>query len=291
MGGSNQPSSTTTTQNTAPWEAQQPYYRDVFSQAQNLYNSNKLAPTAYPGQQVANQSPDTLAAMNSVRNTANNATLAPSANQLATDTINGKYLDVTQNPGWQQGLADIKRAYSTGTAAQTDAAAARSGAYGGSAYKELVGQNNRSYADALNKFAGDIYNDERARQTQTLALSPSINAGNYADAAQLGNVGAMNEGYNQDLINSAIQNYNINQSAPYTALSNYQGLIGGNLGGTGYSTSSTPFYKNQLSSALGGSLAGAGLGLSLAPLTGGISIPAAALLGGGLGGGLGYFGG
>lgn len=45
--------------------------------------------------------------------------------------------------------ADTARDYATGTAAQTDARAARAGAFGGSAYEQTVGQNQSAFTDRL----------------------------------------------------------------------------------------------------------------------------------------------
>jgi hypothetical protein len=278
MGGKSQ-GSTTSTQKNDPWIGQQPYYNDIFNQSRDLYSSGQLNSKPYQGQQIASQAPDTLAAQEMVRNNAANQSINSAANQLTTDTLGGKYLDPTTNPGWQQGLTDIKRAYATGTAAQTDAAAAKSGAYGGSAYNELVGQNQRSYADSLNNFAGNLYNQERNNQLGVLGQSPQINAANYYGAGQLANVGATNENYQQDLINQAINDFNINQNAPYDALQKYSGLIGGNLGSS--STSTSPIYRNRSGSALGGAAAGASAGSAFGPWGAAI---------GGIGGGaLGYF--
>lgn len=273
--------STTTTQSTAPWSGQQPYYSDIFNQSQNAYNQGNLTPVAYGGQMVADQSPYTLGAQNMIANQASGVSpITQGANQLAADTLAGNYLDPTKNPGWDQALTDIRRAYGTGTAASTDAAAAAKGAYGGSAYKELTGINNRQFADSLNQLAGNIYGQERQNQNQVLSMSPNLNAANYYGANQLLGIGSQNEAYNQDLINADINRFNINQDADYNALTRYAGLIGGNLGST--STSTTPIYRNQAAGALGGAAAGAGTGFM-------IGGPMGAGIGAGIGGLGGYF--
>jgi len=57
MGSSGGSSNTTTVQKADPWSGQQPYLKDVFSQAKQFYHSGALSPDFYPGQTVANQSP------------------------------------------------------------------------------------------------------------------------------------------------------------------------------------------------------------------------------------------
>jgi len=241
--------STTQTTKTEPWEGQQDYYKQIFGEAQRLYNAGGLAPKAYEGQTIAGLTPEQQQAQQMITQNATGNPLIGNAQGLANRTIAGDYLDVTKNPGFSQGLADIKKAYSTGTAAQTDAAAARGGAFGGSAYNELVGQNNRAYGDSLNKFAGDIYNTERGRQEAAMQFSPVLNQAGYYNADRLSGVGAENQALNQAQINSDIEKFNLRNQSPISALQYYQGLIGGNLGGT---TTQTIYrhYNNQLGSKL-----------------------------------------
>ena len=91
-GGSPQPAgNTTTTQTTTPWSGQQPYLTDFFQQAQNLYDGGHLdfnpqnAPQYYPGQTVAQFTPQQTLALNAATNlaqndpTANTATAASGA--------------------------------------------------------------------------------------------------------------------------------------------------------------------------------------------------------------------
>jgi hypothetical protein len=61
--------------------------------------------------------------------------------------------------------ADVSRDYATGTAAQTDAMAARSGAFGGSAYQEMSQRNAEGLADRLAGASGQMrYGDLQARR-------------------------------------------------------------------------------------------------------------------------------
>lgn len=272
--------STTQTTKTEPWEGQQEYYKQIFSEAQNLYNQGSLGPKAYEGDTIANLSPEQLQAQDMIKNQAGTGYIN-NAQNLNNDIIAGKYLDVSSNPAFSQGLKDIKQAYQTGTAAQTDAAAANSGAFGGSAYNELVGQNTKSYGDSLNKFAGDIYNQGINQQMQALGMAPGLNQAGYFNANQLAGVGAQNQQQSQAEINALIEKFNLQNQSPITALQYYQGLIGGNLGGTTNQTN--PYYG---SSGLGtglGTAAGAGLGYAFGGPMGGYF---GSQIGGSLGGGL-----
>jgi hypothetical protein len=129
-------------------------------------------------------------------------------------------------------LAD---AYSTGTAAQTDAAFNRAGTFGlgNSAYEETVGRNQQGFGDALAGLAGNIYNQERGRQMEGINIAPFTAQAQYADADKLSQLG---------------------QDQTWGPLFNYQRLIQGQGGGT--TTNSQPLYTNPVNAGLGGALLG-----------------------------------
>lgn len=254
-------------------------------------NSSALAPAYYPGQTIANQSPETLLAQQlTTQRALAGSPITNTASGLLTDTLKGRYLDPATNPGFKQGMTDIADTYRTAIAPQTDAAFAKSGAYGGSAYNEAVGRNQRGLADSLNKYAGELYDTERNRQMQSMLFAPQAAAQDYADLSVLSGVGGAKEARSQDLINEAVNRYNYNANLPANALRNYIDLTSGSYGST--QTATTPYYSNQGAGMLGGALSGglfgaqngagiAGmLGSSTPWLYGG---PTGALVGGGLG--------
>lgn len=284
MGGKNSsPAATTTTQTSSPWAGQQPYLTGgtaadgsnipgTLPTAANLYSSGQLSPAYYPGQTVASQSPYTQQAISGLAGQATSAQtqgLTNAANQQITDTLNGNYLDPTQNPGFQQALTDTQKAYSTGTAAQTDAAFNNAGDYGGSAYDETKQNQNKAYADSLNTLAGNLYTSGRTNQLQAAALAPSTNNIGYTNQAQLGSAGSTQDAYNQSLINANMAQYNYNANLPYNSLSNYAGLVGGSYGNS--STTSQPNQGNSLLSGLGLGLGVLGNGQNLASGYGALS--------------------
>lgn len=263
-GGKGGSKSQTVTQSTDPWSGQQPYLTQQFAQAQDLYNSGQLAPAYYPGQTVASQSPDTLQAIQAAANQSTSPQaqgLNSAANQQITDTLNGNYLNPENNPGFQQSLDDAQKAYSTGTAAQTDASFARDGAYGGSAYDETKQMQNKAYGDSLNTLAGNLYTQGRTNQLQAAAIAPQTQAMPYTDISQLANAGATQDAYNQSQINAGVNEYNYNQNLPYNSLANYLGLTSGNYGGS--STQTSPYYGNSTLSGIGTGLQAAGSAVSL----------------------------
>lgn len=241
---------TTTVQKSDPWSGLQPFLTQQFGQAQNLYNNGLLAPSYYPNQTVANQSPQTQAAITGVTNLAEqpNPVISSTEQQLA-DTESGKYLDPTQNPGFQQALTDVQKAYSTGTAAQTDAAFNRSGAYGGSAYDETKQNQNKAYADSLNTLAGNMYQQGRQNQMQGLLTAPSVASMQYQPLSALATAGSTQDAYNQSLINADMNKYAYTANLPANSLATYEGLTSNPGGGT--TTTSQPYFQNSAANNLG----------------------------------------
>lgn len=264
--------STTTVQKSDPWSGQQPYLKEQFDKAQGLYKSGLLAPSYYPDATIAPQSADTIMAQNLTRQRAmQGSPITNAANQNITATLRGDYLDPRTNPGYQQTLNDLKDNYASGTAAQTDAAANRAGAFGGTAYTELVGKNNRAFADSLNKTAGDMYTAERQNQLRAGLLAPSIADADYNDINRLGAIGADNENYAQQIINSNIDRYNTNSNKDALALQRYIQLTQGDYGGSSVGTSTGPSQsRNWGAGALGGALAGYQLGGPWGAAAGGV---------------------
>ena len=160
------------------------------------------------------------------------------------DTLQGKYMN--SNPYLDQmfsGAANkITDAYRTGTAAQTDAAFANSRNYGGSAYQQMVGQNQTNLADSLGNLASNIYgnnyNMERANQLQAWGMAPQYGNLAYQDAAQLMGAGQTLQDQAQQGLDFGYQQWQDAQNKPYKDLAAAAGVFGSNLGGSSTTTQS-----------------------------------------------------
>lgn len=182
----------TTTRNTAPWDAQQPYLRDLFSRAQGLYGQ----PT------VASQSPYTLQAIQARAGAAGPGSLIGQAQDLYGKTIRGDFLDLSKNPAAQ---------YAMDTARGKINSQFGGDQYGDSAHREWL---NRGLMDAASPF----YQMERQNQMNAASGAPGMAEAGFNQLQQAGN---MQDIYQQRLTN-----------APWDALQRYQSAIGGNYGGT-----------------------------------------------------------
>lgn len=200
----------------------------------------------------------------------------------------------------------ITRSYQTATAPQTASAFEAAGRYGSGAYGNAVSQNQQDLATQLgntdaslvnNIYQQNMGNMLSAAGTQSGQQLGALSglSGNYNTASQQQLAGSMNAPNVVNSINSAATNlYNmggnqqsLNQAqinAPWQLLNNYSNLIQGQYGGQ--SSTSQPYYQNQLAGGLGGALGGAATGAMLGSAVPGIGNVAGAI-GGGLVGGLG----
>ena len=234
--------------------------------------SSQLAPEYYPGQTIADQSPETLLAQNLTTDRAlSGSPLMNSAQGLLTDTMQGDYLN--SNPYLDQ---NVNKALDT-VQQRVNSAFGQGGRFGSGINQGVLA---KEMGDTASQMYGQNFDQERSRQMQGMLFAPQMANQDYFDIGQLANVGMQKEGRSQGLINEDVNKYNYNANLPANALRNYIGLTGGNFGGT--QTSSSPYYQNQGASALGGALGGASLGGSLGGMLG-MTNPYGALLGGGLG--------
>ena len=113
-------------------------------------------------------------------------------------------------------------------------------------------QTQLAAAGGLGQTAASDY----ARQLQAASLSPEMAAQDYADIQRLIDLGQMEEGYQELALADAMNRFNFQQAAPYSALQSYlSAAYGAPMG----AQTSQPIFRNQLGSALSGGLAGAGL--------------------------------
>ena len=298
--------STTTVQQADPWAGQQPYLKDVFQQAQNLYNAGGMAPNYYPGQTVANQSDWTKQAMQMQADRATaGSPLIDSASNAMSNITSGNALANNQGLNTLNELAQQDNPYTdelfnranNQVQASLDSNFNRAGRYGSGAHEAAA-------ADAANNLANQMYSglwDKRADaagtagQLYNTGIGQQVVAGQagqqlanqaYTDAAALSEAGGMMDDYNQQLINAAIDKYNYEQQQPLTALSNYNQLIQGSYGGTTTSTGKQSSNGSSLGNVLGGGLTGWGIGAGLSGLAGTAALTSPWALGGAAIGGL-----
>lgn len=251
MSSSPKQGTTTTIQQSAPWQA-------PFLTTGNYYAQDYLQRGPYSGPYVADQSANTKQAIDlQAQRGLNGSPLTSAYQQNLTDTLNGKYLDPSSNPYLSGAVND----------ALGQAKSQFLGLYGGAAGNNV---NNTGFQEGLTRnlantalpiYAG-AYQNARQNQIQAAALAPNAIAQDYQNINAVGQAGQAQDAYQQSLVNAQQQAFN----APWQNLQNYMGIINGNYGQN--SSGSNPYFTNPLANAMG--LATGGLGLYNAGTTAGL---------------------
>lgn len=256
-GSSSGPSTTTVTNSTSLPGYAQPYATQLMQRAASL--SNKPY-ESYSGQRIADLNQNQLAGINGLSNSyaGNQATLGSYQNMM-NKTLNGDYLNLSTNPYWQAQSDAITTAYNKGVKPSTDAAFARAGAFGGSAYNDQVQNNQASLGSSLSNLAGNIYNTERGYQN---SVNPSALFSAQQGAAQnVIGAGDITRSFTQDLLNMAYGDWQSAQNYPYSQLDVLAKGLSGAVGNASnsFQTAPNPYQANNFANYLGGGLAGMGL--------------------------------
>lgn len=243
----------TTIQKSDPWSGVQPYLigsGGIYPEAQKLFQAG--GPKTYPGQTYADFTPTQLQAQDlSIQRALNGSPVTNAAQTNITDTLNGNYL--YGGPGFDAAL----NAASNRIIPQVNSSFEANGRYGS-------GLNQVAQTQALGDSFASLYNNERGRQMQAGLQAPGLANTDLTNLNLLSQVGAQQQGQNQNAINDIMNRYNYAQQLPYSNLQNYASLIvpGAGLGRSQSATS--PFYRNRTAGALGGAASGAALGAALA---------------------------
>ncbi len=282
MGGKGGGQSSTTNTVAQPWSGVQPYLKSGYSDLSNLYNQG--APSYYPGQTVAQFTPQTNAALDwQTQRAISGSPVNAAAQNNTASTLNGDYLSAG-NPYMQQAYnaaaAPVISSFNNQVLPGITSQFAAGGRTNSGLHQDTVNQATQALTDSLSNMAGTMaynnYSNERSNQIKDTALAPSIANQDYYDINQLGTVGSILEGQNQANINSDINRYNYNSNADWQRAVDYLSTLAGAPGGSSSSTtqgqSGSPF-----TSALSGAASGAGIGAL---------IPGVGPIVGGLGGGL-----
>ncbi len=214
--GGGQPQNFNLTGSTAPWAEQQPYLKQMFQQAWDLPELQ-----AYGGPRVAGFDPAQSAAMSSsLAALQGGGTGLHAAKQQVTDTLSGKYLDPDTNPYLQQTFQRASEQYVN----PVTTAAVQSGRFGSGAQADQTGE---AFARTANEIYGQNYQQERSRQMQMMPMAQQYA---FAPESAQFNIGAAQQGMNQQNINAAQQQFQEQQMAPWSTLSNRRNLTMGDFG-------------------------------------------------------------
>lgn len=189
-------------------------------------------------------------------------------------TGEGYYMNPASNPWLQdtfnQAARGVADQYRYATAPQTASQFARAGSFGGSAQQQTeamqrfdLGQN---LAGLANQIYGQNYQQERARQLQTIPMVPSLLQQDYVDPTKILGVGELLQSQQQQQLDA----FRANQMARYQYPFDYLNQLGAGLGLSAARGSQTiqttpdPNAGNTAAQYLAGGLGLLGLGSQLA---------------------------
>lgn len=254
-------------------------WQDYLQQGMQLYNANKDA-SIYGGQRVADMNSLQREGQGMALDIARNGSpdLNAARGQLMA-TSQGQYLN--SNPYLSNEYSDqvignnamnMANAYRLGTGAQTDAAFARQGAFGGSAYAQMEAANAAGLANSVGQMTSQArlgqqglqsanYQGERANQMTAAGMAPTMANTDYQAAGVIQGVGGENNAYTQRLLDQGYNDWAAQKQQPYNAYDALGNALTRASGGTGAGSTvyqQAPGTNNWLN-ALGLGLAGAGV--------------------------------
>jgi len=233
-----------------PWSAAQPYIKQGYAEAENIYN--KFTPQYYSGQTQAHFSPDQLTAQAGVRDWAtqgapNVMNPALSAYQYGTGS---DVLDVANNPyvsGMANAAAQDAMSQLNPQLAGIRQNAIVSGGYGGGRQGIAEGLALGGAADAATRAAANIYGNAYGQglghQANTLAGTGGLMEAGFNPYNKLSASGSQQQQREQNLISDAMSQHEFYQNLPYQQHQQYQQGISGFsplAGNAGQTVSTSP---------------------------------------------------
>jgi len=229
------------TQSSEPWSEQQPYYREIFENAQNLYNGDYRE--YYPEQTFANFAPEQAYALTAQTNRAlNGSPLVGQAQQQLSDTISGNYLG--SNPYLDQEFSRVREQIGN----NVDSSFSQAGRYGSGLHASEIAKQT---GQAAGQFYGDNYRNERQNQLRATQAAPNLANQDYYDISQLAAVGDARQSLANQQIDELRDRFDFadEYGQELQQLQDYSSLIGGGLGQE--TTTQTSTESNPLSTGLG----------------------------------------
>jgi hypothetical protein len=162
-------------------------------------------------------------------------------------TLSGQYLDPASNPWlgktYEMAAAPMVSQFQTATMPGIMAAAQRQGQFGSSAMTEAMnlagGTLGKSLSDLSTQIYGGNYQQERARQMQTMGLLPQTLQASYYPQQVLYGMGAQQQEQSQAELDAAYQNAVGRAEWPFNILSGFGGALGQAGSGAGTSTTTS----------------------------------------------------
>lgn len=293
-GGTTQTPVSTTTQTKDPWGPAQPYLQGAMNSASSLYNNTPYQ--QFPGATQAPEDPWLTAGLNAAGskawNDAVNGAGVPGvreAQTLGTGLIQNYGLSPELQALYNQQKGNenpylqdvINKQMNQANAAMSGAGRYASGAHSAAIAQAIAPTLAQDYT-RRQAMMNDILSGGLQRAGQWSQAMPGLYEASYMPMRELQNLGQYRTDRAQALINDQMKNWAAQTAYPWESLARYNAIVGGagGLGQTQLTQASTPINQpSSLQRALGGGLAGAGIGSMFGPVGAGVGAVGGGLLG------------
>jgi hypothetical protein len=233
--------SSKTTQTSKPWEAQRPYLKEIFGEAQGLYNQG--GPQLYPGQTIAGFTPNEAFAQQFATDYSKNVNI-PLAGQAAgaNQFLLGDVMMANANPYMASYAEGAIRPIYQQLMEQTLPSIRSSSIMGGGQNRNsrqqireglAISRADQAAMDTTARMYSDMYGDNLEAFQRGLALAPQTMQAGMIPAESIAGVGAQQRAYEQALMDEQARKFEYEQQLPWNTLAAYQNLVQGSYGGTG----------------------------------------------------------
>lgn len=251
----------------------QPFLSFGLGEAQRLYQAG--GPQYFAGDTFVRPSTQTQTGLQALeqRATQGNPLMGAAQQQLQRE-ISGGFLG--GNPFFQGAFAPAAQAATSQfqkAIGDIGSAASRAGRYNSGAMQNLQGQASNALAQQLANTAGQLayqnYGAERQRQAAATMAAPAMAQADYQDIQNLLNAGQLREGYTGQQLQSDINRFNFQQTAPQQNLATFLSSVYGNPLGRATSTTQAGYQDtSSLQNLLGTAATIGGLYKNLGGATG-----------------------
>lgn len=275
MGGS--PSETET--ETEPWDAQQPYLKEGFRQAQRNILNRPLE--YFPGKTWVPYSPESRMGMRQQANRARSGSpLLRGAQGYTGDVMGGDYLGgsgaVGADPAkmYDSILSEVEPAVASrwASAGRMGGSPSSQEAFGRGVTRGIAPYEFQAAEAAANRRSGE-YMTERGFMENAADRAPGLAREDYFDIGKLAEVGRMREAKKGEKLADRMSRWEFAQNEPGSRIERFMRQIQGNYGGTSTAQQTGGGGFGQIA----GPALGAGLALAGMPTAGGGSLGGNAL--------------
>lgn len=134
----------------------------------------------------------------------------------------------------QKAQSSVADQFNTMVKPQIETAGVQSGSFGNEGLQQRMAMQQKAAAGQMSDIAtsmyGNAYNTDQANKMQAIGMAPTFGDAAYKDAAQLLNVGGLQQDQNQSNLDFRFNQFQDQQNYPLKQMQAMSGVIGQNMG-------------------------------------------------------------